>query len=778
MNHSSVSENASEESTHLVNFGVHSLELVNISLIGNGMECSDDPQILFSIHGDLSAACAFVEIELAVESCDPAASPILYLDYGLGFSERSSIRMFRRDVAWIAFIPFPHLARRLRLDPFEQAGTLTLTSLGARGAPAAALAHLLCARSEEAAQANVARYASALVRFLRGSPAALTRGDGNDQATIATLALECLHPPPTPDIVVDTHYGDWIAQNERVNDADRAWMRAEQDRWAQRPLLSVVMPVYDPPISLLDEAIASLRAQIYEGWELCIADDASRNPEVRRCIARWAEVDARIRPVYRESNGHIVEATNSAAATAHGDFLVLMDNDDLLPPHALWMVAHAIHHHPNAMMLFSDEDKLTAGGNRAYPYAKGSFDRFLMYGHNMFCHLGVYRRSLYETIGGCRRDYEGSQDYDLVLRGLDEVGEDAIVHIPYVLYHWREIPGSTSMGPMHKNYAFDAAKRAISDHFERNAWPLMSVDGRYPGIAAVRTLSVPSPRIVSLIVILRGDDRALSSCLEALQRLSDPLIEVILIDNAPDTPEKVGILAALGREPHRYRIIKDDGPFHFARLTNLGAAAARGEIIGLLNEDLVLSTPDSLERVRAWLCVADVGMVGGRVLEQDGAILEFGLRTDGNTADPVRHAYAGVSDDEPQNFGKSHLLQQFNAVGAACAFVRTADLRALDGYDDFSTGEYAQVDFCLRLRARKLKVIADPLIRLRAGERRSRHRGAMSEPPGGIASDKARLFDRWGTDGLSDPFLSPHLRADGSAYRLSPDAPRPPWKAP
>lgn len=261
------------------------------------------------------------------------------------------------------------------------------------------------------------------------------------------------------------------------------------------------------------------------------------------------------------------------------------------------------------MMLFSDEDKITAGGNRAYPYAKGSFDRFLMYGHNMFCHLGVYRRSLYEKIGGCRRGYEGSQDYDLVLRGLDEVGEDAIVHIPHVLYHWREIPGSTSMGPMHKNYAFDAAKRAINDHFERNVWPLMSVDGRYPGVADVRTLSVPSPRIVSLIVILRGDDRALSSCVNALHHLSDPLIEVIIIDNAPDTPEKHGVLAALCREPHRYRVIRDEGPFHFARLINLGAAAIRGEIVGLLGDDLVFSMPDSLERARAWLCVPDIGMV-------------------------------------------------------------------------------------------------------------------------------------------------------------------------
>lgn len=144
----------------------------------------------------------------------------------------------------------------------------------------------------------------------------------------------------------------------------------------------------------------------------------------------------------------------------------------------------------------------------------------------------------------------------------------------------------------------------------------------------------------------------------------------------------------------------------------------------------------------------------------------------------MRHAYAGFSDDEPQNFGKSHLLQQFTAVSAACAFVRTADFRAMNGYDDFLTEEYAQIDFCLRLRVRKLKVIGDPLIRLRAGERWSLRRGTVCEPPGGIASDRARLADRWGTDGLSDPFLSPNSPVDGSAYRLSPDAPRPPWKAP
>ncbi len=488
-----------------LNPGITSVEHINMAIHDGVMECRDDPQILFSFDDDLSAKCAFIEIEIVIGNCNPAASPVVYLDYGLGFSEGSSLRMFQRDTAWVAFVPFPHLARRVRLDPFESAGTLTVTSLGARGASAAALAQFLSRGSAEASQANAAQRAGALVRFLRTSPAALTHNGGDDQAAIATLTLEALQAPLTSDTVVDIEYHDWIARHERVDDADRAWMRAQQERWARRPLLSVIMPVYDPPTQLLEEAIASLRAQSYENWELHIADDASRNPAVRRCIERWAAADARIRPVYRETNGHIAEATNSAAAGARGDFLVLMDNDDLLPPHALWTVAHFIDLHPNAMMLFSDEDKLTPGGNRAYPYLKGSFDRFLMYGHNMFCHLGVYRRSLFEKVGGCRRGYEGSQDYDLVLRCLDEVDEGDIIHIPHVLYHWREIPGSTSMGPGHKNYAFDAAKRAINDHFERNGWPLMSIDGDSPGVAAVRTLSVPSPPVISLIVILRDD---------------------------------------------------------------------------------------------------------------------------------------------------------------------------------------------------------------------------------------------------------------------------------
>ncbi len=201
-------------------------------------------------------------------------------------------------------------------------------------------------------------------------------------------------------------------------------------------------------------------------------------------------------------------------------------------------------------------------------------------------------------------------------------------------------------------------------------------------------------------------------------------------------------------------------------------------MIGLLGEDLAFLVPGSFERVRAWLCVDDVGMVGGRILQRDGLIRDFGIQTSGRSADLASHAYSGYSDGEPQNFGKSHLLQQFAAVSSACAFFRTADFRSLNGYDDFLTEQYGHIDFCLRLRAMKLKIIGDPLIRLRAGERRSLHRGAMGEPPGGIASDRAKLADRWGTDGLSDPFFSPNFPVDGSAYRHSSDAPRPPWKAP
>lgn len=759
--------------------GVADVKLLNGKSDQGLLSLESDPQIHFHIKKYIRSSAALVQIEIKFDQIEHVLDPIIYIDYGAGFSEQTSLRMLARDYGtWIAFVPFPNLIKGLRLDPTEKACKVELGSLIVRRASLLELADAVLRNGSTVARVLTERRAGEGVKLLSDATGAHGIEEVDSQIAIATLLIATLNAPIPESVILDMAYLEWIDRHERTVEADVVWMQSQAESWPRQPLMSVLMPVYDPPIALLEEAVASLQAQVYDKWELCIADDASRNPEVQACIKRLAAGDARIRPVFRKENGHISEATNSAASIARGDFFVLMDNDDLLPPHALWTVAHYVLANPDATMFYSDEDKLTPGKTRAERYSKGTFDRFLLYGHNMFSHLGVFKREIFEKVGGFRKGYEGSQDYDLILRCLDETGEDSIVHIPHVLYHWRQIPGSTSMGASQKNYAFIAAKRAINDHFVRNGWPLASVDAEVPGIATVQTLSTPHPQLVSIVIPTRDGFAHLSRCLESLRRFPDPLIEIVIVDNGSVDPSTLALFESFAREPHRYCIVRDEGPFNFSRLVNLGVQNARGEIVCILNDDTEFLEAGAFERARAWLSVADVGIVGARLLYPDGTLQHFGVHVGVGAHGIAEHAYLGLPDEHHVNFSKSRLLQQFSAVTGACLFARKADYTAIDGLDESFPIAYNDIDFCLRMRSKGLKVICDPGIRLIHHESRTRGSDATPERRKRLDDDAQRMRDRWGSDGLTDLFYSPNFDRAHSGYRLGNDVPRAPWKAP
>ena len=248
--------------------------------------------------------------------------------------------------------------------------------------------------------------------------------------------------------------------------------RAEQEDGAplprpqSQPLISVLMPVYNPPIEYLRQAIESVRQQSYPHWQLCIADDASPNPEVRRLLKDYARQDARIAVVFRKTNGNISRASNSALELVKGSHFALLDHDDLLHPDALLLVAAAVDANPQLGMIFSNEDKCTAEGQRYSPYHKIGWDRELLLGQNCVSHLGVFHTGLVRKLGGFRTGYEGSQDYDLALRASRELNDEQILHIPRVLYHWRAIPGSTALANSEKSYAVVAMRKALRSHLE------------------------------------------------------------------------------------------------------------------------------------------------------------------------------------------------------------------------------------------------------------------------------------------------------------------------
>ena len=339
-----------------------------------------------------------------------------------------------------------------------------------------------------------------------------------------------------------------------------------------RPTISVVVPVYNTDENHLRQMIESVRQQIYPHWELCIADDGSTEPRVRRVLEEFRH-DSRIKILHRPSNGNISAASNSALDMATGDFAALLDHDDVLAPHALYMVAHAVNAYPDADVFYSDEDKLNAAGHRCNPYFKPDWNRELFYGQNLINHLGVYRTASVRAAGGFRLGFEGSQDYDLALR-LIAATRGPVVHIPYILYHWRIFPGAATHSSTQFDSAAAAARRAIKEHLEslgERATVTAAPAGNYHRVVYGAPDEWPK---VSVIVPTRDHVEVLADCLTGLLERTDyPDLEIMIADNE-SIEEKTN---AFFREVAQrgVRIVRSPGPFNFPGSTMTPRARPR-----------------------------------------------------------------------------------------------------------------------------------------------------------------------------------------------------------
>jgi len=573
----------------------------------------------------------------------------------------------------------------------------------------------------------------------------------------------------------DPAYEAWLARHADATPAQLAAMRESALARGDRPSFSFILPVYNPPPDLLDACLASMRAQTWPDFEICIADDASTDPDVAAVIRRHARQDPRISAVRRPRNGHIAAASNSAVALASGDFVVLVDHDDLVAPYALQMIAHYIDLHPEADILFSDEDKISDAGHRFSPYFKSAFNQALMYGHNMVSHLGVYRRSLVEAVDGFRSGLDGSQDYDLFWRCYERTTPDRVVHVPYVLYHWRTTPGSTAVSADAKSYAFAAAQAAINGHFERTGLPLRCVDGFAPGVSGV--VGVSERRApVSIIILTKDRPGDLKACVRSLLPTLDPDDEILIVDNGTTHPGALAYLADLEARGSA-TVLRDPRPFNFSALNNLAAARATGEILCFLNNDTEVVSPGWLGRARQLLAWEAVGVVGARLLYPDGRLQHFGVILGGGPHRVAVHAHHGLDGTAGGYFGKARLMAEFSAVTAACLFVRRDDFERVGGFSEDLAVAYNDVDLCLKLRQTGLKVLCDPDITLIHKESRSRGRDDAGPRAERLAREAALMRDRWGEVLDNDPFYSPNLSLDGAPFSLA-QTPRtpPPWR--
>jgi len=574
------------------------------------------------------------------------------------------------------------------------------------------------------------------------------------------------------DVAELTSYERWVTTYDTLTNDRLSAQRESSRHFPRRPLISVLVPVYNTPEKWLAKAIASVGEQTYSNWELCLADDASTAPHVRPLLEYYAAADPRIKVCFRPKNGHISAASNSALELATGEFIALLDHDDELTPHALYEIACAHNADPTTDFFYSDEDKIDEEGHRHEPYFKPDFLPDLFLGQNYTSHLTVYRASLMRQAGGFRVGYEGSQDWDLALRVVSLMPDiKKIRHIPKILYHWRAIPGSTALLSSEKNYPVKAAKKALTDHFARlkQTVELIPVPGdhwrvKYPLPA--------KPPLVSLLIPTRNGLKFLQRCVDSILDKTDyPNYEILIIDNGSDDPATLAYFKTVAAKKS-VRVIPYDAPFNYSAINNFAAQQAKGTVLGLLNNDLEVIHADWLNEMVAQALRPAIGCVGAMLYYPNDTVQHAGVII--GLGGVAGHAFRDFNRGTEGVFNRARLVQNYGAVTAACLIIRKEIFDQVGGLDEKHLAvAFNDVDFCLKVRAAGYLNLWTPYAELYHHESASRGVEDTPEKHERFRGEVETMMQRWAKELKHDPAYNPNLTLELTDFTLA--APPRPW---
>lgn len=559
---------------------------------------------------------------------------------------------------------------------------------------------------------------------------------------------QLLHPPSSDP------YEVWRALN-RWTISERAQLRRLADELPYRPLISIVVPVFNPEPEELLACIESCRAQLYSNWELCLADDASTRAGTRELLERAAASDERIKLALRAENGHISAASNSALALATGEFVALLDQDDALSIDALLEVARALNADPTLDVLYSDEDKLTAEGAHVSSRFKPGWSEELLLSQMYLGHLTVYRRAKVTEVGGFREGYEGSQDHDLALRVTERT--QRIHRIPRVLYHWRMSAASTAGGQGAKPWALDAGVRAVSDAVQRRAIDGVAEQAKgFPGHYLIR-MRPNRERRVSIVIPTRDGAELLEQCLRSVTSITrDCEFDICVVDNGSVEPATFSLFKKWQSElGGRFQVVREDAAFNFSRLCNLGAKATSGDQLLLLNSDTVATDPDWLVQLSGWSAREEIGSVGCRLLYPDGTIQHAGVVLSNEWI--AQHAELGLPGHAGGYYGRLVGAVNAAAVTGAVLMVKRSLYERLSGFDESLPVAYNDVDFCLRAQAAGLRNILLGHVRVVHHESKLRGSDVAPERKARLEREAAKMREKWGATLGRDFTENPNL---------------------
>lgn len=727
----------------------------------------DDPQFRVDPEQGIHALVPgwyVMDITLSVSE-GAIQRPCLYPDYGGGCSEATRIPLPQPDHAGgvRALVLISRPLRALRFDPTIRPARFQIGALRFRRITRL---HALCV-------------------LLQGDSTSSGKEKRSSWAPIGRLIdfikeVRRQGLSPAVDDLVHRYYGSsrhssggylsWLDHFDPLNGTGLEQARMLAGQYANGPLISVVLPVYNTPLALLKRCIDSVRGQTYRNWELCIADDASPDPRIADCLKAYARQDARIKVTVRERNGHISEATNTALAMVIGSHVAFLDHDDELSADALHQVVLALAEHPQARLLYSDEDKIDEAGRRFEPHFKPGWNPELLRSQNYICHLLVVETLLLAQVGVLRPGFEGSQDHDLVLRCTEVLAPEQICHIPKVLYHWRAIEGSTALGGDQKSYAAEAGRRAVQEHLQRIGRP-GTVEVVSPGCYRTRPALARTPR-VSIIVPTRDRADLLSVCVRSVMEKTDyPDFEVVVVDNGSVDAATRALLRELRQTP-RIRVLDYPIPFNFSAIVNHGAREATGDVLCLLNNDTEVIDPSWLTELVSRATQRDAGAVGAMLYYPDDTIQHAGVVL--GLGGVAGHVYTRMGRGAPGYMARAWVAQNMSAVTAACLAVRRSVFEEVGGFDEALPVAFNDIDFCLRLLECGYRNVWTPYAELYHYESASRGSEDSPAKQERFAAEVHAMKWRWGAVLHDDPAYNPNLTLDQGDYGLAfpPRSPR------
>jgi glycosyltransferase involved in cell wall biosynthesis len=556
----------------------------------------------------------------------------------------------------------------------------------------------------------------------------------------------------------------WQEKYSDINDLDPEACKLKIASFNVRPLISILMPVYKTNHEWLIDAIESVIGQTYPNWELCIADDASQDSRLREILKGYSTKDSRIKLHFSEVNEHISAASNHALTLASGEWVGLLDHDDLLDKNALLWIADSINASPNASLIYSDEAKIDEYGNKFEPYFKPDWNRDLFYSQNYICHFGVYKASILMQIGGFRVGFEGAQDYDLALRFIEQIPESEIVHVPRLLYYWRAHQLSTAQSGSAKNYAKTAGQRVLQEHLDRLG-VLARVVSTNDGYRV--SYSLPKdPPLVSLIIPTKNAKALVKQCIESItNKTTYQNYEIILVDNSSDDEESLAYFKEL-QDKNGVRVFSYDGEFNYSAINNFAVSQANGVFVCLVNNDVEVISPEWLGEMVSLAVQPRVGAVGAKLLYPDSSLQHGGVVL--GIGGVAGHSHKYLPSGEPGYFNRINLISAYSAVTAACLLVRKELFIKVGGLNEKDLRvAFNDVDFCLKIREAGFNNVWTPYAKLFHHESATRGFEDNPEKVARFNGEVEYMKHRWGDILLRDPAYNTNLSLEREDFSLA-----------